>query len=236
MAQSSPDHRARGIILAAREGSDENIIEPLDRELFHFVKSGSAASEEVQQACDLYWDAEFRHVLDALFLAGAQIETISTGLGISEATLGAYRRLFFDPDVFPHNLAKTRYVKRLDCEGEFRALYELAIERGPSELIERFRIGARPRLEPETLIYDAMADMWSKFLSHRGFTVTSDTAKEALRWGEAALRTAKMVLENSREERKNAGTVDDLRIALEIKNETKTLEDLGVQSDDLLVE
>ena len=236
MAQLAPDHRARWIIAAARDGSDEDIIEPLDRELFHFVKRGSAASAEIQQACDLYRDPEFSHILNALFLSGGQIEAIAAGLGMSEVTLGAYRRLFFDPDVLPHNLAKTRYVKRLDCPDEFRSLYELAIERGPNELIERFRIGARPRLEPENLIYDAMADMWSKFLSHRGFVVTSDTSKEALRWGEAALRTAKMVLENSREERKNAGTVDDLRIALEIRNETKTLEDLGVQSEELLVE
>ena len=236
MAPVAPDHRARQIIAATRDGSDEDIIEPLDRELFHFVKNGSTASLEMQQACDLYWDPEFRHVLNALFLAGGQIEAIGTGLGISETTLGAYRRLFFDPDVFPHNLAKTRFVKRLDCADEYRSLYELAVERGPAELIERFRIGARPRLEPENLIYDAMADMWSKFLTHRGFTVTSDTAKEALRWGEAALRTAKMVLDNSREERKTAGTVDDLRIALEIKNETKTLEDLGVQPEELVVE
>ena len=236
MAQTPPDHRARWIIDTARDGYAEAIIEPLDRELFHFVKNGSTASLEVQQACDLYWDHEFRHVLNALFLAGGQIDTISAGLGISETTLGAYRRLFFNPDVFPHNLAKTRYVKRLECPDEFRSLYELAIERGPNELIERFRIGARPRLEPEALIYDAMADMWSKFLTHRGFTVTSDTAKEALRWGEAALRTAKMVMENSREDRKNAGTVDDLRIALEIKNETKTLEDIGVEPGDLIAE
>jgi hypothetical protein len=236
MAQIAPDQRARRIIAAAHDGLDEDIVEPLERELFHFVKNGTTASVEIQQACDLYWDAEFKHVINALFLAGSQIENASAGLGISETTLGAYRYLFFDPDKFPHNLAKTRYVKQLDCSDEFRALYELAIERGPNELIERFRIGARPRLEPETLIYDAMADMWSKFLTHRGFTVTSDTAKEALRWGEAALRTAKMVLENSREDRKNAGTVDDLRIALEIRNETKSLDDLGVEPGELVVE
>lgn len=236
MAQPLPDQRARRIIAAAHDGLDEEIVEPLERELFHFVKTGSTASAEIQQACDLYWDIEFRHVMNALFLSGGLISSVASGLSIAEATLSAYRYLFFDPDVFPHNLAKTRYVKRLECSDEYRALYELAIERGPSELIERFRIGARPRLEPETLIYDAMADMWSKFLMHRGFTVTSDTAKEALRWGEAALRTAKMVLENSREDRKNAGTVDDLRIALEIRNETKSLDDLGVEPGELVVE
>jgi hypothetical protein len=83
---------------------------------------------------------------------------------------------------------------------------------------------------------DALADMWGKFVTHRGYSVTSDTAKEALRWGEAALRTAKVVLETGREERKGASTVDDLRIALEIRNQTKSLEDLGVTADDLVVE
>jgi hypothetical protein len=43
-------------------------------------------------------------------------------------------------------------------------------------------------------------------------------------------------MEHGREERKGASTVDDLRIALEIRNETRTLQDLNVGPDDLVTE
>lgn len=235
MALLEPDHRALRIITSAQAGDDDS-QEPLERAFFHLVKTGDPSSAEVSMASDLYRDPEYRHTFNALILAGANAESVAVGTGVSEACYETYRYLFFDDTVFPHNLAKTRYVRRLPCPDEFRQLYEIAIERGPSELLERCRIGAKPRLEPETLMYDAMSDMWSKFLSHRGYTVTSDMAKEALKWGEASLRTAKQLLENNREERRSAHTVDDLRIALEIRNDTKTMAELNVSPDDLVSE
>lgn len=231
-----PDHRARRIIGEARRQAETQAQDPLERELFHFVKTGETASTELRVAVDLYADAEFRHILNALILTNANEELVTGTLGLQPASLEIYRHFFFDSTVFAHNLAKTRYVKELTCSPELRCLYELAIERGPIELLDRYRIGTRPHIEPDALMKDALADMWGKFVTHRGYSVTSDTAKEALRWGEAALRTAKVVLETSREERKGASTVDDLRIALEIRNETKSLEDLGVTADDLVVE
>ena len=236
MAHPPPDHRARRIEASVSANAPDESLETLERAFFHFVKTGEAGMPEVPSACELYQDEEYRHLFSALALAEANGESVASGMGISETAYAAFRSLFFDVKVFPHNPAKTRYVKRLDCPDDFRQFYEVAIERGASELIERYRIGARPRLEPENLIYDAMGDMWTKFLSHRGFNVTSDTAKEAFRWGEGALRTAKLLLDNSREERRNAGTTDDLRIALEIRNETKTLEDLDLSPEDLVVE
>jgi hypothetical protein len=236
MASQAPDHRVQRVLDAVRDGSDDDLVEPLERSLFHLVKTGEAPSSEIEGALRIYRDEEYRHVFSALALAGANEEAVTVGLGLADTVFSAFKYLFFDASVFEHNLEKARYVRRLQCDEEHRKLYELAVERGPGELIERYRIGERPRLEPESVIYDAMGDMWSKFLAHRGYTVTSDHAKEALRWGEAALRTAKLVLDNSREERKNAGTVDDLRIALEIRNETRTPADLNIAVDDLVTE
>lgn len=236
MPHIEPDHRARKILEEAGSVDECSSTDPLDRELFYFVKTGAAVDTSVPAACELWGDVEYRHIVNALALCGANDEQVASGLGIPERVYEIYKTLFFDASTFPHNLAKTRYVRQLNCPEELRTLYELAVERGPSELIERYRIGGRARLEPEDVIYGGMADMWSKFLSHRGFTVTSDTAKEALRWGEAALRTAKLVMEHGREERKGASTVDDLRIALEIRNETRTLQDLNVGPDDLVTE
>lgn len=231
-----PDHRAQALIASAKTLAEPDTQEPIEREFFHLVKTHAHDSYELSQAVGLYADEEYRHIMGALLLTNVNEESLCAMLGLSEAVLGVYRHLFFDTSVFPHNLARTRFVKELNCRAELKALYELAIERGPNELLERYRIGIRPAIDPEIVMKDALGDMWGKFLSHRGYSVTSDTAKEALRWGEAALRTAKVVLDTSREERKGASTVDDLRIALEIKSETKTLSELGLQADELVVE
>lgn len=229
-----PNHRALRILTEAQAAENTASDDPLERSLFHFVKTGEESSQEVQQACDLYRDEEYRHVMNALILSGAHEERVEGGLGIPTAVYGSYRHLFFDIERFPHALAKTRYVKQLNCDPAFRAFYEVAVERGPNELIERFRIGVRQRLEPEDVMAEGLSDMWSKFLSHRGFSVTSDNSKEALRWGEAALRAAKIVLDINKEARRGEGTVDDLRIALEIRNDTHTLAEIQIRPEDLV--
>lgn len=236
MAYPPPDHRAQRLIVAAKTEGAPEPEEPLERAFFHFVKTGEASMSEIPQAIELYSDEEFKHVLNALTLSGAHSETVAAGLGLSESVYQTYVYLFFDVDVFPHNLAKDRYIKLLRCNEELRKLYEIAIERGAHELIERYRIGAKPRLDPEELMYGAMTDMWSKFLTHRGYNVTSDVAKEALRWGESMLRVAKMLSDSGKEARRAEGAADDLRIALEIRNETKKPAELGIKPEDLVDE
>lgn len=236
MPSQLPDFRAKRLIRESQTQDDTVATDSLERDFFHLVKTGRAASDEVQMAADLYLDNEYRHVLNALLLANANDEQISASLNVPESVLGVYRHLFFDCKTFAHNLARTRYVKELTCEEQLKFLYQLAIERGPSELLERYRIGPRPKTDPEFVLSESLADMWGKFLTHRGYSVTSDNAREALKWGEAAIRTAKIVMETNREERRGVNAVDDLRIALEIKNETKSMTDLGIQPDDLVVE
>jgi hypothetical protein len=236
MPAQPPDFRARRLIREAQTQADTQATDSLERDFFHLVKTGQAASEEVQLATELYSDNEYRHVLNALLLASANDEHVSASLALPEAVLGVYRHLFFDCKTFAHNLAKTRYVKELVCEEQLKFLYQLAIERGPSELLERYRIGPRSKTDPEFVLSESLSDMWGKFLTHRGYSITSDNAREALKWGEAAIRAAKIVMETNREERRGANAVDDLRIALEIKNETKSMTDLGIQPDDLVVE
>lgn len=231
-----PDHRALKVLQAAARGDESDLVEAIECALFHLVKTGDSSSPEIGEALAIYEDDEYAHVFNALILANADEETAAGGIGVNTTTYSAYKYLFFDVQTFPHNLARARYVKRLQCEDEIRSLYEAALERGPSGIINRFRIGARPPLDPEAKIAETAAEMHDKFTAHRGYAVTSDIAKEALRWGEASLRAFKLALDNGRESRRSEGTVDDLRIALEIRNETNTPKELGLQVGDLVIE
>ena len=231
-----PDHRAQRVLLAESRDDDSDIIEPLERALFHLVKTGTASSAEVGEAWAIYDDDEYRHVFNAIIIANADEADVVAGIGVNSTTYSAYKYLFFDVNTFPHTLARARYVKRLTCSDEMRALYEAAIERGAGGIINRFRIGARPPLDPEAKIAETAAEMHEKFTAHRGYGVTSEVAQEALRWGEASLRAFKLALDNGRESRRSEGTVDDLRIALEIRNETTTPKELGLQVGDLVIE
>lgn len=236
MAPLYPDHRAQRLMAASEAEPCVEPEDPLERSFFHYVKTGGAAMPEVTMAVELWRDDEYRHVFNALALSEAHHETVTAGVGLAGTVYQAYQYFFFDVAVFPHNLARDRYVRRLTCSDDLRKLYEVALERGSDELVSRYRVGVRPRLDPEDLLHGALADMWSKFLTHRGYAVTTDVAKEALRWGEAMARIAKGLADGSRDARRAENAIDDLRIALEIRSETKVVSDLGIQLGDLVTE
>jgi hypothetical protein len=236
MAPQPPDYRARRILTAIEDGEQVTLDDSMEIAFFHLVKNGESAMPELASAYDIYQDQEYRHIINALALSGANPESVAAALGMPEPIYRAYVSFFFDVNVFPHNLAKARYVRQVQCADELKKVYEVAIERGAEELLSRYQIGARPRMDPEDVMHGAMADMWSKFLSHRGYSVTADTAKEALKWGESAVRVAKMLGDGSREAQHARDAANELRIALEVRSTTKTLEELDIKPDDLVTE
>ena len=231
-----PEHRALRLFHAANDPSGLAPEDPIERSFFHYVKTRQPEASDIPLAIELYEDIAYRHTFNALILSNAHPENVAAGIGLAENVYNTYKYFFFDTEVFPHNLAKVRYVKQLTCHEDLKKLYEIGIERGADELISRYRIGVRPNLDPEVVLNTALADMNSKFLTHRGYSVANDVSKEALRWGEATVRVAKMLLDGSKESRHSEGAMDDLRIALEIRNTTKTLDQVGIKPSDLVTE
>ena len=227
-----PNHRA--LAIEATE-DPEVLIDPLSRSFFHYKLTGTGEPDLVL-AYETYLDPEYAHVFNALILSSASLENVTSGLGVDSRVYETYQHLFFDVTVFPHNLAKMRFVSQLDCPDEVKEYYKLAIERGASELIGRYQIGARLILEPATVMRAALSDMWGKFLTHRGFGATADTAKEALKWGESAVKVAKILMDNDQDAQHSKRGIDDLRIALDIRNVQRTVADLGISREDVVTE
>lgn len=186
---------------------------------------------EVTDAYALYCDPEYRSIFSALALGNAHEDTVALGLDVLPAVFAAFKYLFFDVSVFPHNPAKARFVREIQSD-EMRKYFELAIERGVDELIERYRIGARPPLDPDKVIQGVLSDSWGKFTAHRGYAVTTEVAKEAFKWGQAALRAALVEREIGKD--KAISPVADLKIALKITDDTKSLDDLKLDPDELI--
>lgn len=233
MPPLAPNHKAQAL-LALLEANGPDPDDPLDRSFFHFVKTNAPTTSELLTAIDLWNDLEYRHYVSALLLSNANAEEVASITDISEDSYKTFAYFYFDITVFPHNLAKTRYVKELKCGEAHRQFYVIAIERGASELLEKYRIGRRPPRDPDEILQTTMADMHSRFLTHRGYDITTETAKEALRWGEASVRIARMLSEDAKDTKMRNGAQDALQIALEIRNETKTLADIDVKQDELV--
>lgn len=195
---------------------------------FYYVKGEAAADADFQTAAEIYDDAEYRHVLNALVIANANPVEVEANLGINSRVFDVYRTFFFDTTVFPHTMAKIRFVQELDAVEELRLHYEVAIQRGPDEIYKRYRVGKRPLLDATTVTQDAMTDMWDRFVTHRGGKITDEAVKEALKWGEAAVRSAKQIHEIKRLSETGSDGSNELRIALEVRETPSSPKETGV--------
>lgn len=203
-----------------------------ERHLYLCLTTGEAVSAEVEDALLLWLAEENRHVLNALILGKATDDEISLGLDMSQSVLAPYRRLFFDRSVFRNSLDVISYVRNdlsdLNAINEaWQDLYKTAIEQGPEYLINRFRVGARPDADPRRTIQVILNDATDRFITHRGQSIDSKTAKESLRWASQALSAAALSIDKGSNVRENV--LAELRsIMLKTEDRTETPEQAGI--------
>lgn len=232
---SPPDHRARRVIELAATATDYDGDHPVERDFFYLVKSGETTIPDVAVAYEIYQEPEDRHVFDALILARADDVLIADALRCPPSLLPTYRHLFCDVAVFRHTPAVFRYIRELpldEDEQAWRQYYLVATQQGPEYLANRFRVGVRPDVEPRKVLKTAVADMFDRFLAHRGQQLDSAIAQQALRWGNSAVTAAQVLIEKGGDTKKNA--MEELRVALETVDHTSTPEDAGINPDDVL--
>jgi hypothetical protein len=235
---TSPDHRASRILQLADTRDDFDGVHPVELDFFYLVKRGESTLIDVRIAYEVYRTPEDRHVFDALILGRADDGLIADALKVSPTVLVPYRHLFCDATVFPHTPAVYRYIRELpldladDVEKEWAGYYEVAARQGPEYLANRFRIGDRGDVEPRKVLRTAVSDMYDRFLAHRGTQIDSAVAREALRWGTAAVDAAVILIDKGDDKKKSA--VEDLRVQLETRDHTATPEGAGIKIDDIL--
>lgn len=230
MPRQPPDHRARRINALVTEGADAP-QDPIESSYYYLLTNDDCPIPTVREAAGWYEDEGFAHLVNALQLGKAPPDLIASGLDLDPAILVPYFYLFFDRTVFRHSLDVLRYVDDLRASDLHRKYYDTAIQQGPEHLINRFRIGARPAVPAERIMETIANDQYDRFLSHRGQEITSEIAKEALKWGQAAVASANVLVSTGKGNKESAFT--RLKIALTTCDETETPESMGMKPEDI---
>jgi len=215
-----PDHRGLGILALAAQPDSLAPTDAVEGDLFYLVKTGKNVLRDVTDALAIYDDAETRHALNAMILSKADDALICDALEIPLGVCGVYRTLFFDRGVFKSTVQMRRYVATLKMTASQRCYYDTALNQGAGFLANRLRVGARSDVDPKTVLRSLLNDSYDRFLAHRGMALTTETAKEALKWGQFATSTAVAVIDKGSDRRQN--TIDHLKLVLETRDETHT--------------
>jgi hypothetical protein len=185
----------------------------------------------VAYAADLYENADHRPVVDAFFLARTAMDEISRVLSIPPAVLEVYRYLFMDMSVFRNKLEVISYARDYEGSPYGKELVHTAVSVGPTYLRWAYGDGGG-ELDTRFVIRKTMIDAYFRGLAHKGNALSSNTAKEALKWWSTAIRNAESLEKIDPHTTKEA--VDELRMALEAKDDTLKPEQAPVPISDIL--
>lgn len=232
MPRQPPDHRARALKALHANGQPYPGEDPFDIAYLQALRGEECATPAVADAAEWHADVEFRHVLDALFLSHASDVQISDGLSASLSILSAYRHLFFDTDVFWHDMDRRRYANNLDVDNTQRSLYGVAVDMGPIALLAMLKVGAKPKTDPVELVEIIANDQAANFLRHRGNNLLSELSKEARKWGNDAVSSLCSLIDKRREA-SQAVSKSPVDIRLLIERTQSSMADLGIDKNDI---
>lgn len=233
-----PNHR----LLAVREAQRDKTPLPPDprmQGLLRWFLNKPDAPPDVVDAYMLYKDHEHRVILDAFFLARAPEELIARIFEIDPAVVSAYGYLFMDMSVFRNRLEIRSYSVHYNNDGDGRDITCLATGVGLEYLIWAY--GNQPTLTSEVvssgvlspgtteITRRTMTESFYKGMAHRGNSVVSSVAKEALKWWQQAVHNV-AILEKLDPEGKQTGN-DAVALALESRDETLGTTQLPVSRD-----
>lgn len=232
MPRLQPDHVATRVLTSVETLDQPEGDHPFEVALFYLVKNASSLQPDVDEAFCLYENHEQRHVLNAAILAKAPDALLQAEIDLPPGVAAAYRYLFFDRGVFRHALDVASYVAGLELDKKYKEIYETAIQQGADVLLMKYHIGPRAPIDPKDVIRHTLSTFYERAQAHRGQQITSKAAKEALKWGRAAVSTAATLIDKGNNQAEAA--LKDLKLALEIKDHTKTPADLGVSHDEIV--
>lgn len=208
-----PNHRYLSLNKKIKDGDSVDPSDPILFCLFNYLANNTRLEIDVEEAYELYNEEEFKHLLNASILGRATDEDINSALNISFTTLNVYRYLFFDIQIFRHNLAIIKYVKTLNCPDEYKLYYTQSIEQGGIYLLNKYRIGERVKENPITIMKTVLNDSYERFLTHRGKPLTNEETLMAMRLGPQIVNGAKQLLEVDKTD-KTKDTILNLHLAL----------------------
>lgn len=217
----------------ARVAEDAAPPDDLDeRHLFLLLSQQPGENGHVDTAYEIF-SSPYRHVMDALALCLARAADVESALELQPGVYDVYRKLFFDRSVFHSVFDMRAYVNRVAQSEEEREIYNLALQEGPARLLDRYRVGPRQSVDPQTVLEDMLGEAHSRAFEHRGRPLTSRVAMESFKWGRAAASTA-LAMKQSTSSNRIASALEQLEFALTSDDQTKAPEDLGLDPNDIV--
>lgn len=218
-----PSHRLDAVKAAV--DAQERPAEKLETELYNLLQ-GNQASIAVARAHDIYAHTYKREVMESFLLAGVSAEEIENILGIPAEVIVAYQHLFFDPSVFEDELDRIEYAHSYNRNAYGAALKRFAVDLGKESLKIRLSRGSYT-VSSATVQAEIRAIAYMIAQRAKTCSLTSDEAKEALRWAQIALKAS------SEEDERDTASIEEIRMALEARDETTNAEKSGIDPKDI---
>jgi len=189
MYSCSPDWRWQALLKAADTGELTEVEDELVGHVYD-VMCGKAHDEDVLRALDLYRIPYKRDNLMAFLLSRATHEQIAQGLGLPIPVIKIFESLFIDPEQFRDKMDIRMYAELYrdnKCSEPARALIDIGMIEGPYALLNYWITGNETvEITNEELSRRILTMTYTKLMVARQDSLTSERAKEALKWVKAA--------------------------------------------------
>jgi hypothetical protein len=164
-----------------------------------------------------------RGLMEAFLIATGDDHEVANALGMSTDEVGAYRTLFFDTSKFKTDLDIMVYLQAIPEDAPNKALFKIAFHQGIGALRWHY-CRNKGEVNPGDVVRTIMTDSFYRSLEHRGQPITSKAAKEAAKMANAALVSARVLLNDIDQTDSN---IESLRMKFEEIRKNRTVEDLA---------
>jgi hypothetical protein len=166
--------------------------DPIEDAVLRFLRGDQSVPREVSRALQLYVDTRWRNIVEALFLAGAEVNDVHNLTDIDMTTLGVFADYLFDISVFEDYPDRWNYVQQgaPPIGGQAEDGFEfkiVALDLG----IEYLRAAVRPDIGVVThshALAKALTTAYVRVCSD-GRSQSARRAEEARKWAEVMVKT-----------------------------------------------
>ena len=202
-------------------------------QLYEAITGGDVTDKTVLMAYTVYQDTMCRELLTAMLITSEGTPAkIAEALDLDEPVVKMYSHLFFNKDALASRLHVMRYynTEKSKVSNEGRAWLDKAYYEGFQSLCYDVLESERVDLDPMWVTKRVMADTLFRGRQVRGWELGTKASDDALRWLTQAVKSAeasKTLYED------DSDALDSLKIALESKDTSKSVEDAGISPDDI---
>jgi len=206
-----PLHKIKWLDAAAKEGARSD--DPIEDAILRMIRGDEEVPEEVYLAVHFFNDIRHRNALEALLIAGGDVNDLHNLLNLPLLMAAVYTTFMFDVSVFKHYPDRWNYVmenpdhEERDAKGyEFKVA---ALEKGIEYLRPALRMD-RGVVSNEHAMARGLTMAFMRVCDD-GRSASARRAEEARKWAEVLVKTLQISAEMNSDK---GPSVDDLIIEL----------------------